>query len=214
MVTGTSPTRSFRSFLVFEQPRISHLRYDQLGLTMNDLDEVIDLSRSAVALYPLCHPDRCKPLNNLVCHLSIRYKQLGEISNLDETIDLSRSSLALHPPGRPDRSITLSNLAKYLLIRFTQLDGVDVREEVFDLNSQLGHFPHMTSSSDLSAATEWIKAAEDLHHPTLLPAYETALRFLVQHVVTLPSLPENLSVLKALTSSLAVDAFSACLRQH
>ena len=72
----------------------------------------------------------------------------------------------------------------------------------------------MTTSSDLSAVTHWIKAAEDLHHSTMLLAYETALRLLVQHVATLPSLPQHLPVLKAFTSSLAVDAFSACLRNQ
>ena len=54
--------------------------------------------------------------------------------------------------------------------------------------------------------------AEDFQHPTILLAYETSLRLLIQHLATLPSLPQHLVILKNLTSSLAVDAFSACLR--
>jgi hypothetical protein len=44
--------------------------------------------------------------------------------------------------------------------------------------------------------------------------YEASLRLLIQHLVTLPSLPQHLVNLKNLTSSLAVDAFSACLRKR
>ena len=68
------------------------------------------------------------------------------------------------------------------------------------------------SLHDLSAAKAWVNAAEDFHHSTTLPAYETALRLLVQHLTTSPSLPQHLSVIRSLTSSLAADAFSAGLR--
>ena len=56
--------------------------------------------------------------------------------------------------------------------------------------------------------------AEDFQHPTILLAYETSLRLLIQHLATLPSLPQHLVILKNLMSSLAVDAFSACLRKR
>ena len=68
------------------------------------------------------------------------------------------------------------------------------------------------SSTDLSAARTWISVAEHFQHPTTLPAYETSLRLLIQRLAALPSLPQHLAILKNLTSSLAVDAFSACLR--
>ena len=56
--------------------------------------------------------------------------------------------------------------------------------------------------------------AEDFRHPTILLAHETSLRLLVQHLAILPPLPQHLVILKNLTSSLAVDAFSACLRER
>ena len=68
------------------------------------------------------------------------------------------------------------------------------------------------SLHDLSAAKAWINAAEDFHHHTTLDAYKTALRLLVEHLAALPSLPQHLTLLKSLASSLAADAFSACLR--
>ena len=68
------------------------------------------------------------------------------------------------------------------------------------------------SPNDLSAAKAWVNAAEDFHHSTTLLAYETAVRLLVQHLTALPSLPQNLTVIRSSTSSLAADAFSAGLR--
>ena len=70
------------------------------------------------------------------------------------------------------------------------------------------------SSKDLSVAKAWIKAAEKFYHPTTLLAYEAALRLLVQYSAALPVLPQHLGLLKSLSSSLAVDAFSACLRNR
>ncbi|KAG8218955.1 hypothetical protein J3R82DRAFT_4668 [Butyriboletus roseoflavus] len=72
----------------------------------------------------------------------------------------------------------------------------------------------MVSSADLSAARTWIHVAEDFNHSTTLLAYEAYLRLLTHHLATLPPLPQHRTVVKGLTSSLAVDAFSACLRNH
>ena len=88
------------------------------------------------------------------------------------------------------------------------------REELFDLYADLQLVSQTLSSRDLSAVKAWINAAEDFQHPTTILAYETALRFLTQHLTALPLLPKHLVVLKALTSSLAVEAFSTCLRNH
>ena len=70
----------------------------------------------------------------------------------------------------------------------------------------------MVSSIDVSAARAWTCMAENFQHPTILLACQTTLRLLVQHLASLSSLPQHLVILKNLTSSLVVDAFSACLR--
>jgi CHAT domain-containing protein/tetratricopeptide (TPR) repeat protein len=186
-------------------------RYKQLRV-MQDLDEAIVHAREALDLCPQGHPDRSMSLNNLAWYLSTRYDQLGAIQDLDEAIVLDREALSLRPQGHPYRSESLDNLACHLHSRFTRWKQLRDKEELFGLYAQLVDVPQV-SSVDLSAARSWIRVAEDFLHPSLLLAYETSLRLLIQHLATLPSLPQHLVILKSLTSSLAVDAFSACLRK-
>ena len=188
-------------------------RYKQLR-AMEDLNEAIVLTREALALRPPGHPDRSASLNNLANCLSTRYNQLGVMEDLNEAIVLAREALALRPPGHPDRSASLKNLASYLGTRFTHSSQSKDKEELFNFYAQLAHSASMVTSADLSAARTWIRVAEIFHHPTTLLAYHTALRLLTHHVATLPPLPQHRTVLKSLTSSLAVDAFSACLRNQ
>ena len=189
------------------------IRYVQLGV-IQDLDEAIVLDREALSLRPQGHPHRSMSLNNLALHVSTRYKQLEVLQDLDEAIVLAREALSLRQLGHPGRSRTLTDLADYLRSRFARSKQLCDQEELFSLYAQLAHMTQTVSSSDLSSARAWIRVAEDFQHPTLLLAYEIALRFLAQHLATLPSLPQHLVILKSLTSSLAVDAFSACVRKR
>ena len=198
---------------------LSHLatrlttRYKQLR-TMHDLDEAIVLDRKALDLHPQGNPLRSRTLSSLADGLFTRYKQLGAMEDLDEAVVLVRGALKLRPQGHPARSGSLNDLACYLCSRFTRLKQFQDKEELFSLYAQLVHVPQIVSSIDLCAARAWICVAEDFQHPTMLLAYETSLRLLVQHLATLPSLPQHLGILKSLTSSLAVDAFSACIRKR
>jgi CHAT domain-containing protein/tetratricopeptide (TPR) repeat protein len=186
-------------------------RYEQLW-GMEDLDEAIVLDQEALDLRPQGHPDRSMSLNNLANRLSTRYNKFGVMRDLDKAVVLVREALDLRPQGHLDRSQSLDSLARYLCNRFTRSKQLQDKEELFSLYAQLVHVPQIVSSSDLTAAKAWIRVAEDFHHPTILLAYETSLRLLIQRLATLPSLPRHLIILKNLTSSLAVDAFSACLR--
>ncbi|KAN0080155.1 CHAT domain containing protein [Tylopilus felleus] len=188
-------------------------RYDQLG-AVADLEEAIVLNREALELCPQGHPNRPSPLNNLALCLSTRYKQLGAVADLELAIVLHREVLELCPQGHPDRSTALENFVGYLHIRFTQSGLAEDKEALFSLYLQLADIPQMVSLADLSAARAWIRAAESYRHPSILLAYRTSLRLLVQHLSTLPSLPRHLDLLKKVTSSLAVDAFSAGLRNR
>jgi CHAT domain-containing protein/tetratricopeptide (TPR) repeat protein len=185
-------------------------RYNRLG-EMQDLDVAIILDREALGLCPPGHPDRSMSLNNLAIRLSTRYNQLRAMEDLDEAIVLDRAALGLRPQGHPYRSQSLKNLPSYLYARFKRSSQLRDKEELFSLYAQLVHVP-VVSSIDISAARAWIRAAEHFQHPTILLAHETGLRLLIQHLAALPSLPQHLVILKKLTSSLAVDAFSACLR--
>ncbi|KAF8431636.1 CHAT domain-containing protein [Boletus edulis BED1] len=187
-------------------------RYNQLG-AMADLDDAIVLDREALELRPQGHPDRSTSLNNLAIYLSTRFNQLGAMADLDEAIVLDREALELRPQGHPDRSMSLQSLASALYTRFIQLRQADDKKSIFSLYAQLVDAPQLMSSTDLSAARAWIRVAEEFQHPSTLLAYETSLRLLIHHLSTLPSLPQHLIILKERSASLAVDAFSACLRR-
>ena len=167
---------------------------------MEDLNEAVVLDREALDLRPKGHPDRAMSLNNLAIDLIIRYEQLWGVEDLDEAIVLVREALDLRPQGHPAQSRSLNDLARFLCNRFTRSNQLQDKEELFTLYTQLVHAPQIVSSNDLSAAKAWVRAAEDFQHPTMLLAHETSLRLLIQHLATLPSL--------------AVDAFSACLRKR
>ena len=109
---------------------------------------------------------------------------------------------------------SLENRPHCISIRFTQLGEPEDLDEQFSLYTELASVAQTVSLHDLSAVKAWVSAAEDFDHPTKLLACETALRLLVKHFAALPSLPQYLTDLKVLSSSLAVDAFSACLRNH
>ncbi|KAF8122963.1 TPR-like protein [Boletus edulis] len=187
-------------------------RYNQLG-AMADLEEAIDLGREALVLRPRGHPDSSMSLRNLAVSLSIRYNQRGAMADLDEAIDLGRDAVDLSLPGHIDRSISLKNLASALYTRFMQLRQPDDKKSLFSLYAQLADAPQLVSSTDLSAARAWIRVAEEFQHPSTLLAYETSLQLLIHHLAALPSLSQHLIILKERSASLAVDAFSACLRR-
>ena len=188
---------------------------------MDDPNEAIVLDQEVLSLCPHGHPHRSISLNNLViCFFSL-YKQLGRIDDLNEAIALDREALSLCPAGHPDRSTSLNNLALHFSSRYNQLGGIghadaaaEDKEELFSLYAELEHVSQTVSSSDSSATKAWVNAAEKIHHATTLLAYETALRLLVQHLAALPALPHHFGLLKHLSSSLAVGAFSACLRSR
>ncbi|KAI9460681.1 TPR-like protein [Boletus coccyginus] len=188
-------------------------RHKQLG-RMEDLDEAIVLNKEALKLCLQGHLDRSMSLNNLAVYLSTRYDQLGRVEDLDKAIVLNREALDLRPQGHPDRSSSLNNLARHLCDRFIHLRQLKDKEEVFSLYAQLANVRQIVSSADLSTARAWVGIARYFQHPTILLAYKTSLRLLTQHLATLPPLPQHLVILKNLTSSLAVDAFSACLHNR
>jgi CHAT domain-containing protein len=190
-----------------------HSRFEQLG-TLSDLEEALALERNVLELRPQGHPLRAHSLSNLGSYLHARFKQLGTLSDLEDALALERSALELRTQGHPHRATSLSKIASYLRARFKHSTMHDISDlqETFNLYSQLSDVSHTVSFADLDCAKRWIQAAEKCGHTTTVLAYQTFLRFSVQHFATLPSLPRHLALLKQLMTSKAVDAFSACLR--
>ncbi|KAG1755619.1 TPR-like protein [Suillus lakei] len=179
----------------------------------SDLDEAIELHREALLLHPPGHSEQSTSLNNLAVSLRDRYRQQGIPSDLDEAIDLHRTALSLRPPGHSDRSVPLDNLAITLRDRFQQRGVPSDLDEAFGLYLQLAYLSHGASRSALNAAKSWAAFAEVTNHGSALVAYQTALKFLDQHVALLPSPSRNFDVIKEVISTLASDAFSCSLRR-
>ena len=193
--------------------RYLHARFKQLG-TLSDLEEALAVERTVLQLCPKGHPDQARSLGNLACSLYTRFEQLGTPSDLEEALSLGRNALELRPQGHPHRAYSLSHLANSLHARFKHSTTPDVNDlqETFNLYSQISNGSQTVSFADLECAKRWIQAVEECEHTTTVLAYQTFLRFSVQHLSTLPSLPQHLAILKQVMTSTAVDAFSASLR--
>ncbi|KAG1824836.1 CHAT domain-containing protein [Suillus subaureus] len=186
-------------------------RFTERGIP-SDLDECIELNRAALSLSPLGHSDRPTCLNNLAFSLGDRFRQRGVPSDLDESIELNRTALLLLPSGHSDRSMCLSNLALSLRDRFMERGVPSDFDEAFSLFLQLPHISHAVSRRDLTVAKSWITFAEDANHDCALIAYQTALKFLDQHVTLLSPSSRHFDVVRMASASLAVDAFSCSIR--
>ncbi|KAG2355830.1 CHAT domain-containing protein [Suillus spraguei] len=169
--------------------------------------------REALKRCPLGHSDRLLSLNDLAASLRDRFwERHGVQSDLDESIELHRDALLLRPLGHPDRSISLNNLAASLGDRFRQRGVQSDLDETFRLFPQLSNISHAVSRADLAAAKSWIIFAEETNHSSALVAYQTALKFLDQHVTLLSSSSRHFDAVKMATASLAVDAFLCSIR--
>jgi len=85
-------------------------------------------------------------------------------------------------------------------------------DESFSLFLQLPQISHAVSGGDLTAAKSWATAAEETNHGSALLAYQTAIKFLDQHITLLSSSSCHFDVVRMATASLAVDAFSCGVR--
>ncbi|KAG2148094.1 CHAT domain-containing protein [Suillus clintonianus] len=208
---GCPPGHSNRSVSLYNLATGLQNRFEQRGVP-SDLDEAIELHRAALLLRPPGHSDRSTSLNNLANSLQNRFKQRSVPSDLDEAIELYRAALLLRPPGHSNRSGSLDNLALSLRNRFEQRGVPSDRDEAFRLYVQLSYLSHAVSRRDLTAAKSWATSAEETNHDSALLAYQTALKFLDQHVAMLPSSPHLFDVVRMATASLAMDAFSCSVR--
>ncbi|KAG0703385.1 TPR-like protein [Suillus ampliporus] len=205
------PGHSHRSTSLMNLASCLQDRFQQRSIP-SDLDEAIELHRGAVSLYPPGHYHRSGSLSNLAINLHNRFQLRGISSDLDEAIELHRAALFLSSPGDSDQSACLNDLATSLLSRFVQRGVPSDLDDAFRLYLQLSHPSHEISRSDLSAARSWAAFAEELKHSSALVAYQTALKFLDQHVALLPCSSRIFNVIRKAASSLAMDAFSCSLR--
>ena len=207
------PGHSYRSISLGNIADYLHTRFKHLGM-LSDLDDALALYRETLELFPPGHPHRALSLINIANSLHARFTQLGGLSDIDEAVALARNALELSPQGHPNRASSIQILARSLHTRFkhsSMHETIDL-QETFTLYSQLSDVAQPVSFADLHCARQWIQAAEECEHDTTVLAYQTFLRFSIHHLAALPSLPQHLALLKKLMTSIAVDAFSACVR--
>ena len=188
------------------------LKRHKHGGAVEDCDEAIVLHREALALCPPGHVARWMSLIGTADGLFSRYEALGNVEDLEQAILLGREAISLLPFDQQDRPSELQILTSFLSARLARSGESNDMEEMFGFYTQLADVPLGVSSYDLSATEEWVREAEAFTHPTTLLAYETSLRFLIQHLTILPSLRHQLNVLQQLTLPLGVDGLSASLR--
>ncbi|KAG1845911.1 CHAT domain-containing protein [Suillus subalutaceus] len=205
------PGHSDRSYSLSSLASSLRHRFTQRSFP-SDLDESIELHLAALLLRRAGHSDRSWSLNNLALSLRHRFTQRGVPSDLDECIELHRAALLLCAPGHSLRSSSLSSLANSFRERFTQQGISSDLDETFSLFSQLPHISHAASRTDLTAAKSWAAAAEETNHDSALLAYQSALKFLDQHVTLFSSSSRHFDAVRIATASLAVDTFSCSVR--
>ena len=184
---------------------------------MADLEAAMNFDRDTITRCLCGHSIRPKSLHNLGECLFARFGRTGELSNLNAAIKCHREVLGLRPLGHPDRSSSLNCLAKCFLARSKHSERTKQTDlgEAFKLYYELmdvSQNGHTVFLQDVHAAKDWVDAAEEHKHRKTIEAYQTLFKLLVNHLATLPSLTQHFTQLKKLTSSLSVDAFSACLR--
>ncbi|KAG9316458.1 hypothetical protein JVU11DRAFT_2492 [Chiua virens] len=233
-----------RSSALIRLGHILFSHYNHLFGPVDDLDEAVTLGREALLLCPSENPGRPSVLGNLGNYLTARYIRLERVDDVDEASQARSRSTSSLPIGAPAPVIVsnrswelafqfatsglrkstistkrLNSVAQHFFfaqykLRYVALQEPNCEEELFGLYVQLSDIPQVTSLNELSAIREWITAAERFQHPSTVLAYQTILRLLVHHLTILPPLPQHLDIVKKLTSSLAVDAFSAYLRHR
>ncbi|KAB8215350.1 CHAT domain-containing protein [Aspergillus novoparasiticus] len=90
-------------------------RYRRRGM-ISDLEYTIRLSREAVKLLPVDHPDFAASSNNLVVKLEARYDLLSELDDLEEAIQLSRQAIIVTPDD--DTATVMQQMYKYNVAHF------------------------------------------------------------------------------------------------
>jgi hypothetical protein len=85
-------------------------------------------------------------------------------------------------------------------------------DEAFSLYAELSQHSHPVSRMDIRAARQWIASAEQADHGSVLVAYQTALKFVDQYVAVLAPSSHHFDVVTKVVSSIAMDAFSCCVR--
>ena len=97
---------------------------------IEDLEEVIGLHRTALALCPKGHPDRHSSLRWLAWCLVERYRKLGALPDLEEAIAFGRAARGTATAGRRTRHTSRGDTRTWLRTRVFIILSTTSSEEI------------------------------------------------------------------------------------
>ncbi|MCX4632927.1 CHAT domain-containing protein [Streptomyces sp. NBC_01443] len=108
-------TSGFRTELLCNLVFTLHARNDRIAPTVHDLDEAVDISRSAVDSSWEGSPARGTALSRLSLSLKHRYRFAGDPEDLAAAVDIQRAAVAATPEHSPKRALEMANLGSALM---------------------------------------------------------------------------------------------------
>ncbi|KAG2094850.1 CHAT domain-containing protein [Suillus discolor] len=189
-------------------------RYNKSHVS-EDLNEAIDWYRDSLRLR-LDDPERHRTLHNLSSALCSRFTQAHKNEDVEEAISLCQESLAALSSLHPDRFCSYMNLQEAYLSRYRILhDPADLSLAVENFRFASRHstegFPQR-----IIGAFNWIVAAEQHDHGSVLEAYLTFFELLDAHLATRSSPTSRREAAAAFNDirMLPVYAASCAIRCH
>ncbi|KAG1852509.1 CHAT domain-containing protein [Suillus subluteus] len=191
-----------------------HTRHKQLDVSEDLSNEVIDKLRESLRLRRLDHPERHLNLSNLGFALCSRFTHTRENEDVEEAIDLCQESLAALPSLHPGRYLSYMCLQEAYLSRYrVQLSPPDLSLAVENFKLASRH-PTRGFPSRIITAWNWVAAAEQHSHTSVLEAYNTYFDLLDNHLATRSSTTSRQEAAAAFhyARSLPADAASCAIR--
>ncbi|KAG1841217.1 CHAT domain-containing protein [Suillus subalutaceus] len=189
-------------------------RYDKLHV-IEDLNEAIDRYRESLRVRRHDHPERHLNLSNLSASLCSRFTQTRDNEDIEEAINLCRESLAALSSLHPDRWFSYTWLKGAYLARYRILhDPADLSLAIENFRLASRH-PTQGFPRRIITAQNWVTAAEQHSHISVLEAYNTCFDLLDAHLATRLSTISRREAATAFSSarSLPVDAASCAIRR-
>ncbi|KAG2040976.1 CHAT domain-containing protein [Suillus americanus] len=188
-------------------------RYNKLHVS-EDLNEAIDRYRECLRLRRLDHPERHTTLFNLSSALCSRFTHAQEKEDVEEAITLCQESLEALSSLHPDRYFSYKWLYEAYWSRFWVLhDPADLSLSIENFRLASRH-PTQGFPYRIVTARNWVSAAEQHSHTSVLEAYNTCFDLLEGHLATRPSTISRRDAAAAFSgaTSLPVDAASCAIR--
>jgi len=138
-----------------------------------DINEAVDLARTAVAVTAEQNPDRPRYQVILGTALSVRADHLDSLVDAEEAVDVGRSAVAASHPASPELAGRLYNLAEAMLTRLRRTSGSANQAEVAELYrraAEAAAAPTLVRTTSawrwatiLADASDWAKAVSASH---------------------------------------------------